>query len=248
MFSFRQCCFSCMPAAAGAWSDPPAPFICRTRGARLTFPDAEAEREFALHLTLQTLGVSWKLNVVMAMVWMLRLLITSSRCMPQAALGCTMVSLMCASMSSIHQCCAVMSWYRVGWGTRERGKSAFLLSDLTACMVLVILTRGRVNFPIVFQPALVFTLHGWAILFAGCRLIADIYLHILNLMVLILLSAEQAMHHNFDISWLSLTVLLLMASIFPLLANIRFEARCRKAFLARRARSDMLGDFWSSAS
>ena len=226
----------------------PLNYSCRMRGARLTFPDAEAEKDFALHLTMQTLGVSWKLNVVMAVVWMLRLLITSRRCTPQAALGCTVVGLMCASMSSIHQCCAVMSWYRVGWGTRERGKSAFLLSDLTACMVLVILTRGRVDFPIVFQPALVFTLHGWAILFAGCRLVADVYLHILNLMVLILLSVEQAMHQTFGLSWLSFIILLLIASIFPLLANIQFEARCRKAFLARHARSDMLGDFWSSAS
>ena len=41
---------------------------CRIRRTRLTFPDAEAERDFALHLTMQTLGVSWKLNVVMALL------------------------------------------------------------------------------------------------------------------------------------------------------------------------------------
>lgn len=70
----------------------------------------------------------------------------------------------------------MLSWYRVGWGQHELGKAQLILCDLIACMVIVLLARTHVAFPVVFGPFLVFAVHGWAIPFAGCCLVADIYL------------------------------------------------------------------------
>ena len=213
----------------------------------LVFHDVQLEETFAGEFALETVGVSWKLNLIMAVVWMIRLLVGFRQCTPQTSLICSVVALLCASMSSLHQCCSVMSWYRVGWGIKEKGKAQFLLCDLAHCMALVLLVRGtKMSWPAIFDPALVFALHGWAIPFAGCRLIADIHMHVLNMFVLILLTIENAAHKSVVPSWPSMTMLVLVASILPLLVNIRFEAVCRKRFLLRRRQQrQSLGQFWS---
>ena len=185
------------------------------------------------------------MNVVMAMLWISRLAISYQRCMPHGAIGCSVVGVICAVMNSCHQCTAVLSWYRVGWGMHETGKARYILCDLTACMVLVLLARDHVHFPVVFSPVLVFTLHGWAIPFAGCRLAVDIYLHALNMLVLMLLMLEQ---HWSKIQGLSLSTVIAgvtIACILPGIANMLFEARCRVDFMRSRGELHLLNSFWS---
>lgn len=184
----------------------------------------------------------------MAVIWMLRLGVSFHKCLPQGAIGCTLVGLLCACMASAHQCCVVLSWYRVGWGMHEEGKARFVLCDLTACMTLVILARNHVAFPVVFSPVLVFAIHGWAIPFAGCRLVADIYLHLLNLLVLVLLLVESQMSTLQSISWLNFIACVMLASVLPGIANLLYEARCRAAFAQSRAELHQLSRFWSDAA
>lgn len=141
----------------------------------------------------------------------------------------------------------MLSWYRVGWGQHEKGKAQLIVCDLTACMVIVLLARTRVAFPLVFSPFLVFAVHGWAIPFASCRLVSDIYLHLLNMLVLLLLMIEQAVSTGVALSWIHALTCLTMASILPALANLLFEARCRAAFMRSRGQLHLLGTFWHKA-
>ena len=214
----------------------------------LTFPDTRTERQFASQFALRTTEIAWVMNVVMATLWISRLAISYQRCYPQGAVGCSVVGVICAMMCSCHQCTAVLSWYRVGWGMDETGKARYILCDLTACMVLVILARNHVAFPVVFSPVLLFTLHGWAIPFAGCRVAVNIYLHGLNMLVLMMLMLEQ---HWSKIAGLSLSTVLAgvtIACILPGTANVLFEARCRVDFMRSRGELHLLNSFWSIAA
>ena len=127
----------------------------------LTFSDPTTEQQFIRQFALITTGAAWKMNVVMASIWLLRLTVSYQKCSPQGAVGCSVIGLLCALLSSCHQCTAVLSWYRVGWGTHEAGKARYILCDLTGCMVIVLLARGHVAAPVVLSPFLVFVLHGW---------------------------------------------------------------------------------------
>ena len=186
--------------------------------------------------------------MVMAVIWILRLAVSYQKCTPQGAIGCSMVGCICSMMSSCHQCAAVLSWYRVGWGMRETGKARYILCDLTACMVIVILARDHVSFPVVFSPILVFTLHGWAVPFASCRLAVDIYLHALNLFVLMMLMLEQHMSAAAGLAWSKVLAGVTCACIVPGIANTLFEARCRAAFMHSRGELHLMNSFWSIAS
>ena len=116
----------------------------------------------------------------------------------------------------------MLSWYRVGWGQHEKGKAQLIMCDLTACMVIVLLARTHVAFPVVFSPLLVFAVHGWAIPFASCRLVSDIYLHLLNMLVLLLLMNEQAVSTGVALGWIHALTCLTLASILPAVANLIF--------------------------
>ena len=170
----------------------------------LTFPNPRTEVQFAKQFALKTSGIAWRWNLIMAFIWMLRLKLAVSfhKCCPQFSIICSLVGTLCVCMGCAHQCTAMLSWYRVGWGQHERGKAQFTLCDLTACMVIVLLARTHVAFPVVFDPWLMFAVHGWAIPFASCHLVADIYLHLLNMLVLLLLLIEEAVSTGVAFSWI----------------------------------------------
>ena len=183
----------------------------------------------------------------MAFIWMLRLAVSFHKCYPQGSVKCSLVGTLCACMGCAHQSTAMLSWYRVGWGQHEKGKAQLIMCDLTACMVIVLLARTHVAFPVVFSPLLVFAVHGWAIPFASCRLVSDIYLHLLNMLVLLLLMIEKAVSTGVAFSWLHALTCLTLASILPAVANLLFEARCRAAFMRNRGQLHLLGTFWHTA-
>ena len=185
---------------------------------------------------------------MMAVIWMLRLAIGYQKCSPQGTVGCSLVGVMCAMMSACHQCTAVLCYHRVGWGLHEAGKACYILLDLTACMIIVILARDHVGFPIVFSPVLVFALHGWAVPFAGCRLAVDMYLHALNIFVLMLLMTDQQLRKLPSVSCVTLLSSAIFALIVPGSANVLYEARCRAEFMQSRGQVNTLSSFWSNAA
>ncbi len=214
----------------------------------LIFLDPETEHLFASQFASTTTGVAWRMNVVMAVVWMLRLAISYQKCSPQGAVGCSLVGVICAMMSACHQCTAVLSWYRVGWGLHEAGKACYILCDLSACMIIVILAHDHVGFPVVFSPVFVFVLHGWAVPFAGCRLAVDINLHALNMFVLMLLMTDQQLRSSVSCSWITVVSSVIFALILPGSVNVLYEARCRAEFVQSSGHLNLLNSFWSTAA
>ena len=214
----------------------------------LSFPDPETELVFASRFSSTMTGVAWKMNLVMAIIWMLRLAIGYQKCSPQGAVGCSLVGVLCAMMSACHQCTAVLSYHRVGWGLHEAGKACYILCDLTACMIIVLLAKDHVGFPIVFSPVLVFALHGWAVPFAGCRLAVDVYLHALNLFVLLLLMTDQQLRTLPGVSCVTLFLSVIFALVLPGSANVLYEARCRAEFIRSRGEVNTLNSFWSKTA
>ena len=214
----------------------------------LSFPDQETEQVFASRFARTMTGVAWRMNVVMAAIWMLRLAIGYQKCSPQGAVGCSLVGVLCAMMSACHQCTAVLSYHRVGWGLHEAGKACYILCDLTACMIITILAKDHVRFPIMFSPVLVFALHGWAVPFAGCRLAVDIYLHALNFFVLMLLMTDRQLRTLPSVTCVTLSLSVIFALIVPGSANVLYEARCRAAFMRSRGELNTLSSFWSKAA
>ena len=214
---------------------------------QLTFPDPRTALHFATQFALQTSGIAWRWNLIMAFIWMLRLAVSFHKCYPQGSLERSLVGTLCACTGCAHQSTAMLSWYPVGWGQHELGKAQLILCDLIACMVIVLLARTHVAFPVVFSPFLVFAVHGWAIPFASCRLVADIYLHLVNMLVLLLLMIEQAVSTGVALSWIRALTCLTLASILPAVTNLLFEARCRSAFMRNRGQLHLLGAFWHKA-
>ena len=211
----------------------------------LTFQDRGAEARFALYFSDRVSVTAWLLSVLMAIVWLTRVTIIYSHCKPPFSPGCATVGLTCTFMALAHIHIAVASSPYMKLRLQERYKAHLILLDLTACMFVVLISAGRHSFPILFNPVIVCVLHGWMIPFGGCRLVADLLLHSINLMVFIILQLD-AFCRGSSPTWQDCVVLVLFSCLLPVCVNLVHEAHYRVRFMRQQQPFDA-SPIWSAA-
>lgn len=216
----------------------------QTQDMQFTFQDRGAEAHFALYFSERVFGTAWLLTVLMALVWLTRVTVVYLHCKPPFSPGCTIVGLTCAFMGLAHTYIAVSSSH-FNMRLKERAKAQLIVLDLTACMFVVLLSDGQQSFPILFSPVMVYVIHGWMVPFGGCRLVADMLLHSLNLMVLTILQLDASSRGS-SLTWQSCVVLVLACCLLPLCVNMVHEARYRVRFMRQQRQHFNASPLWSA--
>lgn len=220
---------------------------------RFTFRDKELEADFAAYFGTRQSQTSFLLSAVMALVWTARFGSLQNRNVPFAA----MLSAIYTTMIVVHTSSAVTILRNASVCSSETRKAKIWILDTTACMLTVILCIGRGDLKhgpkssvlLVSSPLVVYSIHGWSVPFAGFRLVADLYLHAINLQVYITMKIQQERAQDGPCNVLAVLktgcVLFCINSIIPLMVNLVYEARIRSAFLAQRGLSQQtLPYFW----
>lgn len=219
---------------------------------RLTFRDKALEADFAAYFGFRQSQTTFLLSAVMTLVWAARLGSLQNKNVPFVA----MLSAIYTTMIIVHTSVAVTILRNASVCSSETTKAKFWLLDAIACMFTVILFVGREDLKhepkpsllLVSSPAVVYSIHGWSVPFAGFRLVADFFLHALNLQAYITMRVQQewALGNPIDVlAVLKTGCIVFCNSIIPLLVNLVYEANVRSAFLAQRGLSQQtMPCFW----
>ena len=220
----------------------------------LTFRNKELEADFAAYFGYRCRLTTFLLSAVMTVVWTTRFSSIQSKNMPFVS----MLSAIHIFMAAVHAFSVVTILRNASVCCSETRKAKIWVLDAVACMFTVILFVERDDLRwhdtkpsllLVSSPIVVYSIHGWAVPFAGFRLIADLCLHALNLQMYIIMKFQQewACAEPTDMLGVIETgcVAFCFNSIVPLMVNLVYEANIRSAFLTQHGLSQAkLRDFW----
>ena len=220
---------------------------------RLTFRDKALEADFAAYFGFRQSQTTFLLSAVMTLVWVARFGSLQTKNVPFGA----MLSAVYTTMIIVHTSVAVIILRNASVCSSETRKARIWLLDAMACMFTVILFVEREDLRhepkrsllLVSSPVIVYSIHGWSVPFAGFRLVADLFLHALNLQAYVTMKIQQKWVQGGPIDVLgdlkTGCIVFCFNSIIPFLVNLVYEANVRSAFLAQRGLSQqILPYFW----